>query len=455
MILGGDMNIHLQVEDEKYSIFKYLLQSHGLFITNREPTRGSSCLDTIATSLNTWEYEVTVVDPVIADHDAVVMDLHLGLVSDSGAGQPDTGPIAYRTIRADRLPLFKAALDGVDWSNVLNCYQPENAFGVFFESFMDVFNSHFPLKARTSRKFARNHGKSVKILNDKSWYTPRLAQIRNLIVALHARMGLIDDEGDRLHLHNQYLRAKSIYRAEVDAAKRAANMSKIESAGNPCKAAWDLINQISKDCSRPKCKATPDEFNSFFIGEVEKIVASMNDVRYNAPGYNNNQVKLERWKEVRPADVVRVIRGFKNSHSPDVHGVTVGVLKCAADGIALPLSHVLNVCMRHGCFPDVLKLSRTIPVFKKGDPESMNNYRPISIIPVLGKVFEVLMKEQLVFHFERNNLFSDAQHGFRSGRSKFTAVSEMIDFIVKAFEERDLVHLVLADLSKAFDCVPH
>jgi hypothetical protein len=455
LILGGDVNVHLQGEGNTYSFFKYLLHSHGMYITNREPTRGSSCLDTIATSLDAWEYVVSVIDPVIADHDAVVMELRLKLVSGSSSEQSDMGQMSYRNISESQLPLFGVALDGVDWSRVLDCGQPEMAFNAFFSTFMDIFDRLFPARVRSFRRPARNCRKFDMGRNDKSWYTPRLAQMRSLIIALHDRIRLCVGEDDRRYFYNQYLEARSIYRAEIDTAKRSANMARIVSAGNPCKAAWDLVNQIAKARTRPKCKATPDEFNSFFIGEVNRIVESVRDEGVYAPSRHDIPLNFLRWKWVKPDDVVRVIRGFKNSCSPDIFGVTVVVLKHVADVIAVPLSHVLNVCLSEGYFPDVLKLSRTIPVFKKGDPESMNNYRPISIIPVLGKVFEALMREQLVCHFENNRLFSNAQHGFRRGRSTVTAVTQMIDYIIEAFEERSFVHLILADLSKAFDCVPH
>ncbi|XP_039297360.1 uncharacterized protein LOC120354362 [Nilaparvata lugens] len=129
--------------------------------------------------------------------------------------------------------------------------------------------------------------------------------------------------------------------------------------------------------------------------------------------------------------------------------------KSIIDVIAHPLSVVLNACLSKGYIPTALKLARTVPIFKKGDPTALKSYRPISIIPALAKIFEAFMKIQLMDHFESNNLFSSVQHGFRRSKSTVTAVSKLVGDILDFFEEGDSVALALADLSKAFEFVPH
>lgn len=82
------------------------------------------------------------------------------------------------------------------------------------------------------------------------------------------------------------------------------------------------------------------------------------------------------------------------------------VLKYVADFIVCPLGMVLNIFMDHGIFPESLKISKTVPIYKRGKPEKMGSYRPISIIPIF-QIYETLVKTQLVNHFETNSLFSD------------------------------------------------
>lgn len=122
--------------------------------------------------------------------------------------------------------------------------------------------------------------------------------------------------------------------------------------------------------------------------------------------------------------------------------------------ISTPLSFIFNKCLFAGYFPDQLKISKIIPVFKKGDKTKCQNYRPISIVPVFSKVFESLILRQLNTFFEGNKLITDSQFGFRAGRSTTMAVSSIVDSIINAFENRESVSALLFDLTKAFDCIP-
>jgi hypothetical protein len=161
------------------------------------------------------------------------------------------------------------------------------------------------------------------------------------------------------------------------------------------------------------------------------------------------------WKEVSETSLITIIKNFKESDSQDVNGVSSLVLKSVANQIATPLTHLLNTCLSKGVFPDELKIARTTPVYKNGDVSQLSNTRPISVLPVFSKVLETIMKQQLVTYFEKNNLLSDSQYGFRSGRSTTSALLSLVKTISEAFESNDYVHLSPCDLSKAFDVVPH
>lgn len=83
-------------------------------------------------------------------------------------------------------------------------------------------------------------------------------------------------------------------------------------------------------------------------------------------------------------------------------------------------------------------------IFKKGDTSFISSYRPISIIPTMGKTLEVILKVQLTSYFEGSNLFNDKQYMSREGKSTVSLLS---------FEENDSIRLTLIDLSRAFDCL--
>lgn len=129
-------------------------------------------------------------------------------------------------------------------------------------------------------------------------------------------------------------------------------------------------------------------------------------------------------------------------------------MKCTIQYIKEPLSFLFNKCSKEGHFPDILKVSKVVPIFKSGDKSLPKNYRPVSVVPIFSKIFESLMHEQLSTYFNSNSLLSASQYGFREGRSTTSAVLEIVNSTIDSFEKKEKVALSLCDLSKAFDCVP-
>ena len=104
-------------------------------------------------------------------------------------------------------------------------------------------------------------------------------------------------------------------------------------------------------------------------------------------------------------------------------------------------------------FPTTLKFANVTPAFKKGNRNQKDNYRPISILPIISKIFEKLICRQLSNHFD--NIFSKFQCSFRKGFSAQHCLLLMIDKWKKAVRNNKFFGVILTDLSKAFDCTCH
>ena len=87
-------------------------------------------------------------------------------------------------------------------------------------------------------------------------------------------------------------------------------------------------------------------------------------------------------------------------------------LKQITTSIIKPLTIVINQVLNNGIFPDKLKIAKVVPIFKSGDCALTNNYRPISLLPVISKVIEKIIYTQLSLYFESNKLFSDTNMVF-------------------------------------------
>ena len=121
----------------------------------------------------------------------------------------------------------------------------------------------------------------------------------------------------------------------------------------------------------------------------------------------------------------------------------------------MALSHIFNLSLSTGRFIDEFKMAKVFPVFKKGDPHVLNNYRPISLLSSMSKILEKIMYRRLNGFLYHHNFFYDFQFGFRKKYSTSDAITCMIDKITRAFDRKELTLAFFLDLSKAFDSINH
>jgi hypothetical protein len=119
-----------------------------------------------------------------------------------------------------------------------------------------------------------------------------------------------------------------------------------------------------------------------------------------------------------------------NTNTKDIYDISSKVLKISIDFISYPLHIIINSCFEEGYFPEQLKKSKIVPIFKKGNKEEVQNYRPIAIVPALSKIFELAIKIRLTDYFDKQGFFSERQYGYRKSRSTITALLEVANRII-------------------------
>ena len=130
------------------------------------------------------------------------------------------------------------------------------------------------------------------------------------------------------------------------------------------------------------------------------------------------------------------------------------VLKNCEPELSYILAKLFNMCLKESCFLDCWKVSSVIPVFKNvGERSTAKNYRPVSLLSVVRKVFEKFVNNRIVDHLENCSLFSDFQYGFGSSRSSADLVTVVSDEIARVFNRSGATRAVALDISKAFDRV--
>ena len=129
-------------------------------------------------------------------------------------------------------------------------------------------------------------------------------------------------------------------------------------------------------------------------------------------------------------------------------GITARLLKDVAPVIAKPITYLVNLTISTGLIPAEWKDARVTSIFKSGARNDVNNYRPISVLPLVSKIMEYAIQVQFLAFLTENDLLSDYQSGFRKTHSTETAVVYLTDYIL-------ITGALFIDLKKAFDLVDH
>ena len=152
---------------------------------------------------------------------------------------------------------------------------------------------------------------------------------------------------------------------------------------------------------------------------------------------------------------LKLCKDINVSKSSGIKDIASKVFKSAFMVLIPQLVYMFNLSFTTGVFPDAWKQATVIPLFKGGDRTSVENYRPISLLPIPGKLLEKIVHTQLSSFLEENTILSDKQNGFRKGFSTTSAVADLTDDIFSAVNEGEVTLAVFVDLRKAFDTVCH
>ena len=133
--------------------------------------------------------------------------------------------------------------------------------------------------------------------------------------------------------------------------------------------------------------------------------------------------------------------------------ISTRMIKICDTSICRLLKLIFQAGLEIGKFPNEQKKANVVPAHKKGDKQILKNYRPISLLPIAGKIFERLLYDRMFEFFIANNLISKNQSGFRPGDSCINQLLSITHEIYQSFDDNLEVRAVFLDISKAFDKV--
>ena len=204
-------------------------------------------------------------------------------------------------------------------------------------------------------------------------------------------------------------------------------------------------------------KEIAEEFNTFFTNIGPKLasqIPQINDKTFDSYLLNTNNCTFD-FKNVSEETVTKIINDLPSKSSQGFDRLSTKLLKKLKNYLAQPITAILNQSFKSGIFPQKLKIAKIIPIYKNDDENIINNYRPVSLLPSISKVFEKAMFLQLHSYFKSNNLYFVSQYGFREHHSTELAALEFIDRTIFEMDKGNVPIGIFIDLSKAFDTIDH
>ena len=153
-----------------------------------------------------------------------------------------------------------------------------------------------------------------------------------------------------------------------------------------------------------------------------------------------------------PIEIHNILSSFENSTGSDI---PIRLVKKSAKIISPYLATLYNNCIISSTFPDKLKIGKITPIYKKGNKQLIENYRPVSIIPIFGKIFEKLLYSRFYKFLSSKGILSKTQFGFRKNHSTSHAINYSVDIIKELHLNKKHVIGIFIYLSKAFDTIDH
>ena len=153
--------------------------------------------------------------------------------------------------------------------------------------------------------------------------------------------------------------------------------------------------------------------------------------------------------------VLKLLKDMNIDKAAGIDNLSGKILTDAANILAKPISEICNLSIKYSIFPTDCQIAKLKPLFKRGSTTLPKNYRPISLLPLISKIFEKVVHDQTLAFLDENKRLYKFQSGFRRNFSTDSCLSYLSNKIANGFESGLHTGMILVDLQKAFDTIDH
>ena len=347
--------------------------------------------------------------------------------------------------------VFQENLLNCEWQTFDNEDDVDNAWEIMLNNIRRVMDNMCPLRTFHIRKMKEEwvSNELLEIIKDKDkalakakktgtqadWVRAR--RMRNETIKL-TRKARADFIKEKLSRHEKD--SKKLWRelSEILPTKKGRNKNKISL-------------KKSSGMQVPSCE-TADFINDFFVG----IGPNLSKVFNSKWAYKGRVVEADIGNfETNVDEVVKYIKQLDVSKSSAIEGVSTRVFKVAFLAIPEKITVLFNKSLSLGIFPSRWKYAKVVPLPKAGDLTDVSNWRPVSLLPLPGKILEKTVHNRILNFFKDNHVLDERQGGFREGYSTTRTIVEFTEDLYMAMNNKQTTMAAFVDFKKAFDTVNH
>ena len=447
-VLLGDFNINIindsdsQVQNYSNVFLRYHFVNEINVPTYNSPIThvDTSCIDHIWHNLD-YVRKSYVVKPNLSDHYAVCACFSKNI---------DREPvkIRFRDFSARSVENFISNLDG-EFSTFSPPNTGANEYAIHLVNFLTRLNNkYFQIRTKfLSKKRLRS-----------PWVTSSIIQC---IKKKHRWYRLMKNN---IITRRSYEKCCKSLRNILRMAEESFHVHRFKSLGNDSKRNWRILNSLLGNLQNSISNYFTignekvydetiicEEFGRYFIENPKKIhneVPPCNTSFLDRIPVSNASMSFH---PVTPSEIKIYIKKLKKNGRID--DLSKRFLVLCIDHVSPYISTLFNLCVNQGTFPDIFKLAKITPVFKKGKRDLVTNYRPISVLSNLSKLFESVIHSRVQTFFENTNLLSNNQFGYRKNLNTELALFNLISKIIPAVDNRKYAACIFLDYSSCFDTI--
>ena len=366
--------------------------------------------------------------------------------------------IKRRSTKNIDIPAFQNDLLQLIMYKIVNLENFEEACDHTHKTSLQILNKYFPLKILTKKEIE---------LECKPWITKGIltsSKIKNKTFKLfkknrkqedYQKFKTYRDLINKLKKRSMTLYYNKYFQEHMNNAKKSwTGINTILHRKNKTKTSDIFLNSNGKLFTDQK--TVSKMFNNYFINVAGNLEKNIPKPKTKFQDYLKNPNEHSIYlKETTPAEVNKLTCGLDANKAPDLFGISTKIVKMGGYVMDEIISYLFNMSIDHGKFPSFLQNAKVIPCHKDDSRLEMSNYRPISLLPTISKIFEKLMYARLIEFINKNSILYENQFGFQSGMSTEYAVNALLNNIVNTLENKEYGVCILLDFAKAFDTVNH